>query len=100
MPNPRSEWRVRHLRLAVAHRDRWTCYRCGEPIDPALRYPHPMSVSLEHIIDLDRGGNPYDPRNCTVSHLTHNQSAGATAGNLKRQGITHDPTPRRTELTW
>lgn len=77
--NPRSEWRVRRLRLAVANRDQWVCYRCRQPIDPALRYPHPMSVSLEHITALTLGGAPYDPANCTVSHLAHNREAGASA---------------------
>jgi hypothetical protein len=79
MPNPRSEWRVRHLRARLADRDGWRCYRCKGPIDRRLRYPHPMSVSLEHIVPLAHGGAPYDERNCTVSHLTHNQAAGARA---------------------
>jgi hypothetical protein len=99
--NTRSEWRTRHLRLAVANRDGWRCYRCGQPIDPTLRYPHRMSVTLEHVLPegvtlnewVRAGGDPYSPAHCSVSHSHCNYSHGATTGNQLRQ-------PRRTALTW
>ncbi len=92
-PGLRSEWRTRHLRLAVAQRDGWLCWRCKQPIDPTLRYPHKMSVTLEHVLPdgmtLDEwanaGGNPYDPTICTVSHHSCNTSDGASMGNRRRQ---------------
>jgi 5-methylcytosine-specific restriction endonuclease McrA len=32
------------------------CYLCGEPIDFRLKWPHPLSPSLDHVVPLARGG--------------------------------------------
>lgn len=96
--NPRSEWKVRRLRAQVAARDNWTCYRCRLSIDPTLRYPHPQSVSLEHIVELAAGGHPYDPANCSVSHLSCNREHGAKLGGRTIAARKHRK--QRTELTW
>ena len=53
------------------------CGICGQPIDPALKYPHPMSKSLDHIIPIDRGGHPFDKANMQVAHLQCNRMKGA-----------------------
>jgi hypothetical protein len=113
--NPRSEWRTTRLRLAVAHRDQWVCYRwttgeanCGGHIDPHLRYPHRMSVTLEHVLPpgvtlaawVAQGHDPYDPNHCAVSHRTCNQSAGTRLRNLlaknRRGSQRRTPTLYRT----
>lgn len=55
------------------------CCRCNTPIDPTLRYPHDMSVSLEHLIPM-RDDGPTTPENCGVSHLDCNRRDGGKGG--------------------
>ncbi len=38
-------------------RDRWTCGLCHRSIRPALRYPHPQSATIDHIVPMSRGGH-------------------------------------------
>lgn len=33
------------------------CGICGQPIDKSLRYPHPMSPTVDHIIPCAKGGS-------------------------------------------
>ena len=33
------------------------CGICGQPIDKSLKYPHPMSPTVDHIIPCTRGGS-------------------------------------------
>lgn len=51
------------------------CGICTGGIDQSLSYPHPMSVSLDHIVPLSMGGD--DVReNVQAAHLRCNQSKG------------------------
>jgi len=56
-------------------RDNWICGICKMPIDPSLTYPDPMSVSLDHIIPLSRGGD-HSASNTQASHLNCNVRKG------------------------
>jgi predicted nucleic acid-binding Zn ribbon protein len=42
--------------LVVFARDGWTCQLCHEPVDRSIRWPHPMSVSIDHVTPLAAGG--------------------------------------------
>lgn len=55
----------------VFERDGWTCMVCSAPIDRELKYPHPLSVSLDHIIPVARGGE-HSRRNAQAAHLVCN----------------------------
>jgi 5-methylcytosine-specific restriction endonuclease McrA len=59
----------------VFDRDGWTCGICLEPIDPALAWPDPMSVSLDHVVPLSKGGD-HSRANCQAAHLVCNVSKG------------------------
>ena len=39
------------------------CGICGKPVDFSLRYPDPMSKTVDHIIPINRGGHPSDLSN-------------------------------------
>ena len=57
------------------------CHICGFPIDPQVRYPHPLSWSCDHILPRSQL-HPEDPRNWHLSnaraaHLRCNTSRGA-----------------------
>lgn len=62
-------------RFEVFRRDHWTCQLCGEQVDPAIEYPDPMSVSLDHIIPLSKGG-PHTKNNAQTAHLGCNSRKG------------------------
>lgn len=49
----------------------YVCCICGHPINPLLRYPDLLSVSLEHKIAISKGG-AHSIENCAPSHLICN----------------------------
>lgn len=63
-------------RSAVFERDGWICQLCGDPVDPELKFPARMSVSLDHIIPLARDGE-HTYENAQTAHLACNQAKGA-----------------------
>lgn len=60
-----------NLPIEIYERDEWICGICDEAIDDALRYPDPMSASLDHIIALGAGGD-HTRGNLQASHLICN----------------------------
>lgn len=49
-----------------------TCALCGKPVDKGLKYPHPLSATVDHIIPLAKGGtNAAD--NLQLAHWTCNR---------------------------
>lgn len=50
------------------------CGICGQPVDKKLRYPHPMSACIDHIIPIDRGGHPSDIHNLQLAHWKCNRA--------------------------
>mgnify|MGYP002745554693 CR=1 FL=1 len=52
-----------------------TCCLCGTRIDDTLRSPHPMSLSLEHLTPISRGGR-HDIDNIDFAHRTCNTKKG------------------------
>jgi 5-methylcytosine-specific restriction endonuclease McrA len=60
----------------IFERDGWTCGICTEPVDLTLRYPHPLSSSLDHVVPLSRGGE-HSRVNTRLAHLVCNQRRGA-----------------------
>jgi len=50
------------------------CGICGKPVDFSLKFPHPLSPCIDHIIPIDRGGHPSDLSNLQLAHLTCNRA--------------------------
>ena len=44
------------------------CGICGKPVDFTVRYPHPMSPCIDHIIPVAKGGHPSDLGNLQLAH--------------------------------
>lgn len=60
----------------VYDRDEWFCGICGESIDSSLSYPHPKSVSLDHVVPISKGGaHTFD--NVRAAHWLCNTRRGA-----------------------
>ncbi|MBQ7146009.1 MAG: HNH endonuclease [Lachnospiraceae bacterium] len=53
------------------------CALCGQEVDKNLKYPHPMSASVDHIIPLQKGGHPSDLANLQLAHLYCNRQKAA-----------------------
>ena len=65
------------------------CGICGQPVDKSLKYPHPMSASIDHIIPLAKNGDPYALDNLQLAHRKCNREK---SDKLPRDGTTtHRP---------
>ena len=55
------------LRLKIFQRDGWRCVKCGKP----------GRLECDHIVPLDKGGDPWDPANlqtlCVGCHVEKSQ---------------------------
>ena len=49
------------------------CGICGKPVDKSLKFPHPMSKCIDHIIPIAKGGHPSDLDNLQLAHWTCNR---------------------------
>lgn len=49
------------------------CGICGKPVDFSLKYPHPLSACIDHIIPVAKGGHPSDIDNLQLAHWTCNR---------------------------
>lgn len=49
------------------------CGICGKPVDFGLKYPHPLSPCIDHIIPVAKGGHPSDLGNLQLAHWTCNR---------------------------
>lgn len=49
------------------------CGICGKPVDFSVKYPHPLSPCIDHIIPIAKGGHPSDLDNMQLAHWTCNR---------------------------
>ena len=49
------------------------CGICGQPVDMSLRYPHPLSKCIDHIVPVSKGGHPSAIENLQLAHWTCNR---------------------------
>lgn len=60
---------------AILKKTATICALCGMPIDKSLRFPDPMSVSIDHIIPVALGGKS-TLDNLQATHLICNKAKG------------------------
>ncbi len=72
----RAGGRWRKVRAQVIA-ESYVCYLCGQGLDKGIRYPHPYSVSVDHVIPLSRGGDPLDPSGLRAVHKVCNEKKGS-----------------------
>lgn len=82
--------------LDVISRDGWQCSLCGEVVDGSLVYPDPRSLSLDHVVPLNRGGE-HSLTNAALAHLECNVIKGdrwnGGWANVSRSGRRTPQTP-------
>lgn len=49
------------------------CGICGLPVDKSLKFPDPMSPTIDHIIPIKLGGHPSDISNLQLAHFICNR---------------------------
>lgn len=49
------------------------CGICGMPVDFSIKYPHPLSPCIDHIIPVSKGGHPSDIDNMQLAHMMCNR---------------------------
>ena len=49
------------------------CGICGKPVDFSVKYPHPLSPCIDHIIPIAKGGHPSDLDNLQLAHRCCNR---------------------------
>ena len=49
------------------------CGICGRPVDFSLKYPHPLSPTIDHILPVSKGGHPSDIDNLQLAHRCCNR---------------------------
>lgn len=79
------------------------CGICGKPVDFSLKFPDPMSASIDHIVPIHYGGDPSDESNLQLTHLICNRlkSDKVTIQNNKimnKEVIRNDDLPQ--SLDW
>ena len=50
------------------------CAICGKPVDFSLKFPHPLSPTIDHIIPIAKGGHPSDIDNLQLAHRCCNRA--------------------------
>lgn len=49
------------------------CGICGRPVDFSLKYPNPLSATIDHIVPVAKGGHPSDIDNLQLAHFSCNR---------------------------
>lgn len=76
------------------------CGICGNPVDFSVKYPHPMSPCIDHIIPIAKGGHPSDLDNLQLAHWVCNRqkSDKLFRGKEQKAGETGDELPQ--SMNW
>lgn len=79
------------------------CGICGKPVDFSLKYPHPMSPCIDHIIPVARGGHPSDLDNLQLAHWVCNRQKSDKIFRVKKKGevevVTNRDLPQSMDWT-
>lgn len=50
------------------------CAICGRAVDFSVKFPHPLSPTVDHIIPVAKGGHPSDIDNLQLAHFSCNRA--------------------------
>lgn len=77
-PNRRADHTGQHRTAYEKNRKRVlatqeVCGICGKPVDKSLKFPHPLSPTVDHIIPISKGGHPSEMDNLQLAHMCCNR---------------------------
>lgn len=79
------------------------CGICGQPVDFSLKFPHPLSATVDHIIPINKGGHPSDIDNLQLAHFSCNRAKSDKVKQFKSEKkeeiITNRNLPQSIEWT-
>jgi 5-methylcytosine-specific restriction endonuclease McrA len=73
-------WRVQ----AQVFAEETQCWLCGGFVDQELPREHPMSRTVDHVMELWQGGDPLDRANCRLAHRRCNSAKSNKARSKAR----------------
>ena len=77
----RTSHRAYRRNRARVIRNADTCAVCGQPLNPDLKFPDPLSTSADHITPIADGGHNLGP--LQACHLRCNQKRWQQAGKTR-----------------
>jgi len=75
--------------MEIFERDGWRCGLCGHKVNPQVKYPHPRSASLDHIVPLSKGGDHARANTqlaCLVCNISKQANVGGNGEQLRLIG--------------
>lgn len=69
---------------AQVFREEAHCWICGKWVDQELPRTHPMSRTVDHIMQLSHGGAPLDRSNCRLAHRRCNGRRAVRPGHRRK----------------
>ena len=70
--------------MEIFERDKWVCQFCGKKVSKKIKWPDPLSPSLDHIIPISKGGS-HERKNTQLAHLGCNMHA--STGGIKQMRL-------------
>ena len=58
----------------IVYAQQSVCGICGRPVDKKLPFPNPWSPTIDHIIPVQKGGDPVNLENLQLAHLACNRA--------------------------
>ena len=63
------------------------CGICGKPVDMKLKYPHPLSAVIDHVVPVSKGGHPSAIENLQLAHWSCNREKSDKLFNKVQEGF-------------
>ena len=67
------------------------CGICGNPVDKTLKWPNPLSPTVDHIIPVIKGGHPTDLHNLQLAHWCCNRQKSDKLAQQQREAKPEEP---------
>lgn len=66
------------------------CALCGLPVDKTIKWPDPMSATIDHVIPVQKGGHPSDLQNLQLAHFWCNRQKSDKVMASRRKVVEED----------
>lgn len=83
----------------IVYAQQSVCGICGRPVDKKLPFPNPWSPTVDHIIPVQKGGDPVNLENLQLAHLACNRAKATklVAVTVKEKSVSNRDLPLSTD---